>query len=61
MRARLEVGDSEESMAKALKVLQAIFSIIDKVVRLKLSDSARSACDKNRKKAPSAQAKEADE
>lgn len=61
MRARLEIGNTEESMAKALKVLQAVFTIIDKVVRLKLSDSARSKCEKNRKKTPTAQAKEADE
>lgn len=61
MRARLEIGDNEESMKKAYKVLQAIFSLIDKVVRLKISDQARNACEKNRKKSPSAQVKEAEE
>ena len=58
MRAKIEVGNTEESMAKALKVLQVIFTIIDKVVRVKLSDSARAKCDKNRKKTLSAKAKE---
>jgi hypothetical protein len=61
MRARIEIGETEESMEKALKVLSAIFTIIDKVVRVKLSDSARSKCEKNRKKVPSAKDKEADE
>lgn len=38
MRAKLVIGDTEESIEKALKVLQVIFSIIDKVVRLKISE-----------------------
>lgn len=58
MRARIEIGDTEQSMADALKVLQAVFNIIDKIIRLKLSDSVRAKCEKNRKKTPSAKAKE---
>ena len=61
MRARLDIGDTDESIEKALKVLQVIFTIIDKVVRLRLSDSARAKSEKNRKKTPSAKAKEVDE
>lgn len=57
MRAKIEVGCTPESMQKALKVLQVIFSMIDKVVRLRLSDAARAKCEKNRKKTPSAKAK----
>lgn len=58
MRAKIEVGDTEQSMNEALKVLQAIFSIIDKVVRIKLSDQAKAKCEKSRKKTPSAKLKE---
>lgn len=58
MRAKIEVGSTPESMQKALKVLQVVFTMIDKVVRLRLSDSARAKCEKNRKKTPSAKAKE---
>jgi len=36
-------------------------SMIDKVVRLRLSDSAKSKCVKNRKSTPKAQAKIVDE
>jgi len=61
MRARIEIGSTEESMAKALKVLQVVMQMIDKVVRLRLSDSAKSKCEKNRKKTPTAQAKQVDE
>ena len=39
-------------------VLQVVFSMIDKVVRLRLSEAARAKCEKNRKKTPSAKAKE---
>lgn len=58
MRAKIVIGDNEESIKNALKVLQVIFSMIDKVVRIKLSDSARAKCDKNRKKMPNTKAKE---
>ena len=58
MRAKIEIGDNEQSMSDALKVLQAVFTIIDKIIRLKLSDSVRAKCEKNRKKTPSAKAKE---
>lgn len=58
MRAKIEIGDNEQSMGDALKVLQAVFTIIDKIIRLKLSDSVRAKCEKNRKKTPSAKAKE---
>mmetsp|Transcript_47511 Transcript_47511/g.62845 ORF Transcript_47511/g.62845 Transcript_47511/m.62845 type:complete len:116 (+) Transcript_47511:868-1215(+) len=58
MRAKIEIGSTEESMQKALKVLQVVFTIIDKVVRLKLSDAARTKCERNRKKTPNAKAKE---
>ena len=58
MRAKIEIGSTEESIANALKVLQVVFSIIDKVVRVKLSDQARAKCEKNRKKMPSTKAKE---
>ena len=58
MRAKIDVGSDQESMQKALKVLQVVFNMIDKVVRLKLSDAARAKCEKNRKKTPSAKAKE---
>jgi hypothetical protein len=61
MRAKLVIGDTDESIEKALKVLQVIFTIIDKVVRIKLSDQARAKCEKNRKKTPSAKTKEIDE
>lgn len=61
MRARIEVGSTDESMSKALKVLQAVFTIVDKVVRMKLSDSARAKCEKNRRNAPSADRKEEEE
>lgn len=58
MRAKIEIGSTEESMTQALKVLQVVFTIIDKVVRLKLSDAARTKCERNRKKTPNAKAKE---
>ena len=58
MRAKIEIGDNEQSMGDALKVLQAVFTIIDKIIRLKLSDSVRNKAEKNRKKTPSAKAKE---
>ena len=61
MRARLDIGETEESMDKALKVLRAIFILIDKVVRINLSEQARSKCEKNRKKTQAAKAKEVDE
>ena len=61
MRARIEIGDSDESMTKALKVLQAIYTVIDKVIRVKLTDSARQKCEKNRKRTPTAKTKEDDE
>ena len=61
MRARIEIGDSEESMTKALKVLQAIYTVIDKVIRVKLTESARQKCEKNRKRTPTAKTKEDDE
>lgn len=61
MRARIEVGSTDESMSKALKVLQAVFTIVDKVVRMKLSDQARIKCEKNRRNAPSADRKEENE
>ena len=57
MRARIELGSSDESMSQALKVLQVVMQMIDKVVRLHVSDSVRAKCEKNRKKTPSAQAK----
>ena len=60
MRARIEIGSTEESMNKAIKVLQVIMQMIDKVVRLQVSDSVRAKCEKNRKKTPSAQAKQVD-
>ena len=58
MRAKIDIGSTEESMTQALKVLQVVFTIIDKVVRLKLSDAARTKCERNRKKTPNAKAKE---
>ena len=58
MRAKIDIGSTEESMTQALKVLQVVFTIIDKVVRLKLSDGARTKCERNRKKTPNAKAKE---
>ena len=58
MRAKIEIGSTEETMQKALRVLQVVFTMIDKVVRLKLSDSARTKCERNRKKTPNAAAKE---
>ena len=61
MRARIEIGSTEESMNKAIKVLQVIMQMIDKVVRLQVSDSVRAKCEKNRKKTPSAQAKQVDQ
>ena len=48
-------------MNKAIKVLQVIMQMIDKVVRLQVSDSVRAKCEKNRKKTPSAQAKQVDQ
>lgn len=54
MRARIEIGSTEESMNDALKVLQVVMQMIDKVVRLRLSDSVRAKCEKNRKKTPNA-------
>ena len=61
MRARIEIGDSEETMTRALKVLQVIYTVIDKVIRVKLTDSARQKCEKNRKRTPTAKTKEDDE
>ena len=54
MRARIEIGSTDESMNDALKVLQVVMQMIDKVVRLRLSDSVRAKCEKNRKKTPNA-------
>ena len=57
MRARIEIGSTDESMSQALKVLQVVMQMIDKVVRLNVSESVRAKCEKNRKKTPNAQAK----
>ena len=61
IRAKIEVGSTDESMTQALKVLTVVFSIIDKVVRLKLPDQVKAKAEKNRKKLPSAKDKEVDE
>lgn len=42
-------------------MLQVVLQLIDKVVRLRLSESTRAKCEKNRKKTPSAQAKQVDQ
>ena len=58
MRTKIEIGNTEESIEKANKLLHVIFTIIDKVVRLKLSDSTKNKCLKNRKSTITEKAKQ---
>lgn len=59
MRARILIqGDKQES---ALKCLKLCFTILDKVVAVKLSASVKAKCERVRRKVDSAKAKEKDE
>ena len=61
LRARIDIGESDASMDSALAVLRALLMIVDRVVRLRVSDANRAKSEKNRKKNPSQKAKEAEE
>ena len=50
LRTKILIGESEKEQEDALKVLKAIFQMLDKVVRLKLNDSNRTKAERVRKK-----------
>lgn len=58
MRTRLVIGESQEEQENALKVLKAIFQMIDKVVRMKLSEQNRVKAERVRKKVDAVKNKE---
>lgn len=50
MRARIAVGSTPEEMQRAVKALEAVFLILDKISRINISESVKNRCEKNRKK-----------
>jgi len=58
LRTRIVIGEAKEEQENALKVLKAIFQMIDKVVRTKLSADARTKAERVRRKVDAVKNKE---
>lgn len=61
LRARIFIGTTEQEQDDALKVLEAIFKIVDRVTRLHLSANNYAKAERMRKKVEQTKKKEDDE
>ena len=50
MRTKILIGESQKEQEDALRILKAIFQMLDKVVRMKLNESNRTKAERVRKK-----------
>ena len=58
MRTKILIGESQKEQEEALRVLKAIFQMLDKTVRLKLNESNRTKAERVRKKVDAVKNKE---
>ena len=58
LRTKILIGEGLKEQEDALKILKTIFLMVDKVVKLKLSDSNTTKCERVRKKVDAVKNKE---
>lgn len=61
MKVRILIGTTEEEQESAIKTLKAVFMILDKIHKIKVSDSAKRKAQSARKQVASERTKEEDE
>ena len=58
VRTKILIGESLKEQEDALKILKAVFNMVDKCVKLKLSESNRTKCKRVRQKVDAVKNKE---
>ena len=58
LRTKILIGESLKEQEDALKILKTIFLMVDKVVRIKLSENNKTKCERVRKKIDAVKNKE---
>ena len=61
MRVKVKIGNTEEEQESALKTLKAVFQILDKIPKMKISDAAKKRAANARKSVESEKVREENE
>lgn len=61
MRATFNVDPNEDRLKESARLVKLLFTMVDRIVTLRLSKESRSKADKNRKEAEKLRAKEKNE
>lgn len=61
MRATFNVDSNEDRLKESARLVKLLFTMVDRIVTLRLSKESRSKADKNRKEAEKLRAKEKNE